>query len=99
MPDAWREAMEAEAAEPTKREATANAFKGMRRESPAKPLLYAEMPHPNLAMLAIAHHHHHWVSMPPPQPFSISFFPLSDRDPTLKAWTHFFAVIDKGSDL
>lgn len=35
MPEAWRAANEAEAAEPTKREATAKALKGIRRESPA----------------------------------------------------------------
>ena len=39
MPEPLRSDMEAEAVAPTKRDATAKAFKGMRRESPAWPLL------------------------------------------------------------
>lgn len=35
MPEAWRKAREAEAAEPTNKEATPNALTGIRRESPA----------------------------------------------------------------
>ncbi|KAE8038602.1 hypothetical protein FH972_011096 [Carpinus fangiana] len=58
MPEACSTDTEAEAPAPTKREETAKAFKGMRRDSPAQPLLYDKTPQPNWAPLARAHHHH-----------------------------------------
>lgn len=74
IPETWREATAADAAAPTKREATAKAFKGIRLEWPAYPLLNDTMPHPNWVALAVAHHQ--WVPISPPTP---SFSSTSTR--------------------
>jgi hypothetical protein len=78
MPEACRAETEAEAAAPTKREATAKAFKGMRRDSPAQPLLTDDTPQPNWATLARAHHQ--WLKV---LPLSFSSSILRDRNPPL----------------
>jgi hypothetical protein len=78
MPEACRAETEAEAAAPTKREATAKAFKGMRRDSPAQPLLTDDTPQPNWATLARAHHQ--WLKV---LPLFFSSSILRDRTPPL----------------
>jgi len=78
MPEACRAETEADAAAPKKREATAKAFKGMRRDFPAQPLLTDDTPQPNWATLARAHHQ--WLKI---LPLSFSSSILRDRTPPL----------------
>jgi hypothetical protein len=74
MPEACSTDTEAEAPAPTKREATAKAFKGMRRDSPAQPLQYDKTPQPNWTPLARAHNQ--WLKA---LPLSFSSSILRDR--------------------